>query len=71
MYLMLILTFQSGVLWVLWIAAASNTVRAVRILIALCNLRVNKKVGVLQAACRDVRASEAFGHLSWVVRKYN
>ncbi|TCD69578.1 hypothetical protein EIP91_007000 [Steccherinum ochraceum] len=55
-----------GVLCILWIAAASFTVDSVRLLVALCNLRLNKKVGVLQSACRDVKASEAFGHLAWV-----
>ena len=53
-------------LWVLWVASASFTVDSVRLLMALCNLRINKKVGVIQSACRDVRVSEAFGHMAWV-----
>ncbi|KAH8103391.1 hypothetical protein BXZ70DRAFT_925432 [Cristinia sonorae] len=55
-----------GTLLILWIASASNTVNSVRFLLALCSLSLNKRVSVLQSACRDVRASEAFGHLAWV-----
>ncbi|THH26728.1 hypothetical protein EUX98_g7461 [Antrodiella citrinella] len=56
-----------GVLFILWIAAASFTTNSVGLLVELCGLTGNGNVHVLQDSCSDVKTSEAFGHLSWII----